>query len=175
VSRAAFPFAGWAGESVRLLKYSSEWGRAEAMGDQMVSAARSLEPIDVVIPVPLHHQKRSLRGYNQSTLLAARVATALSVPMVEGLVRVRETDSQVSLDREHRRTNMIDAFAVSLMWRPVPGLRILLVDDVRTTSATINACAMALDAVQPATICCLTFALDLPARELSRWLEAVRT
>jgi len=162
---------GWASASVRLLKYAGESDRARSLANHMQAAAGDCGDVAVVVPVPLHPRKLDERGYNQSALLAEEVGALLGVRCVEALVRTRPTVSQVSLDRADRLMNMQGAFVVQSTFRPVPGLRVLLVDDVRTTGATLNACVEALEAIQPASVACLTFALDVPKRELQVWLS----
>jgi ComF family protein len=101
-----------------------------------------------LVPVPLHPRKRRERGYNQSALLAAELAReAGGETTVESLlVRRIDTATQTAFDRERRRANLQNAFALA------PGAplrsfaRYVLVDDVFTTGSTVNACALALRA-----------------------------
>jgi predicted amidophosphoribosyltransferase len=98
-----------------------------------------------VTAVPLHPRRLRTRGYNQSDLLAARVRARLRLSAPAGrLVRVLDTPPQVGLDRSSRQANVAGAFA----WRgrPLAGLPIVVVDDVTTTGATLEACAAALRA-----------------------------
>ncbi|HEX9988991.1 MAG TPA: ComF family protein [Chloroflexia bacterium] len=94
-----------------------------------------------LIPVPLHIERRKARGYNQSELLARELSKLTGWRVAQGLERVRETRSQVGLSAQERRKNMQDAFA----WRgdAVPQ-RVLLIDDVCTSGATLSECAVAL-------------------------------
>lgn len=105
-------------------------------------APASIPPATTVVAVPLHPRRLRARGYNQSELLAAELRRRLGVPAPAGrLVRVRDTPPQVGLDRLHRRENVAGAFA----WRgPAPGPgTVVVVDDVTTTGATVEACAAA--------------------------------
>lgn len=98
---------------------------------------------DVVIPVALFRQRQRQRGYNQAELVASALAEFLAVPLAaEGLVRTRETRSQVGLDASQRADNVRGAFRASPAW--VEGRAVLLVDDLFTTGATLAACAEAL-------------------------------
>lgn len=101
--------------------------------------------IDMIVPVPLHPRKEDSRGYNQSTIIATGMAEVLGIPLAPAgaLVRTRDTESQTQKTREERVDNMHDAFAVS----DTPAFtnrHILLIDDVLTTGATLEACALAL-------------------------------
>jgi ComF family protein len=83
------------------------------------------------------------RGYNQSDLLARPLSLALGIPyQSDGLIRVHETRSQVGLTFTQRRENMNGAFQA--LSRSVSGRRVLVIDDVATSSATLDACATAL-------------------------------
>jgi ComF family protein len=120
------------------------------------SAADLLGAADVVVPVPLHRSRRRLRGYNQARELAAR----LDVPVVDALRRVRATPSQTDLPAEARQDNVRNAFALR-RWLAAPtlaGLRIVIVDDVSTTGATIEACARVLRAAGAADVSAATAA-----------------
>jgi ComF family protein len=104
---------------------------------------RHLE-IDLVVPVPLHPSRLAERGFNQAALLARPIARALGIPLLaRGLDRTRDTPRQATLDRVLRLENVAAAF-VARAPEKVSARRILLVDDVRTTGATLRACAVAL-------------------------------
>jgi ComF family protein len=96
---------------------------------------------DVVIPVPLHPTRLAERGFNQAALLARPVATALDSRFCPlALSRTRDTPRQAQLERATRLNNVVGAFSVRTP-KLVQGSRVLLVDDVRTTGATLDACA----------------------------------
>ena len=101
-------------------------------------------PVDALIPVPLHAERERRRGYNQSALLARELSVyqnhALWYNAVE---RTRATQPQVELDAPARRENVRDAFTAT---DTVAGARVLLIDDVCTTGATMDACSIALKA-----------------------------
>lgn len=103
-------------------------------------------PPDLVVPVPLHRTRELERGYNQSRQLAEGIADALGAPLRADLItRRRATHSQTALSQSARWTNVADAFALADA-EAVAGRRVLLVDDVATTGATVVAAAAPLRA-----------------------------
>lgn len=98
--------------------------------------------IDAVLPMPLHPNKLKKRGYNQSALIARELCKKYGLMLDESLaVRIKDTKSQRELDRSQRAENMKNAFSAS---GSVKNKRILIIDDVFTTGATMNECAKAL-------------------------------
>jgi len=101
-----------------------------------------LEQCTKITPVPLHKDKLHLRGYNQSFLLAKELSVLLHLPCdAQLLERTRQTDAQAKMTREERLKNVKNAFVAT---KDVNGEIILLIDDVLTTGATVDACAKAL-------------------------------
>jgi ComF family protein len=99
--------------------------------------------IDMIIPIPLHEKKEAERGYNQSVLIAEGMSDILNIPVAANiLVRTRYTESQTQKTRTERLENMKDAFKT--VGDSLSGKHILLVDDVLTTGATLEAAALAL-------------------------------
>lgn len=148
---------------VHALKYGGADYLAREMGNLM--AARfctypELAAAEIVMPVPLFPKRRRKRGYNQSALLARWLAagTGLSYDDVS-LTRTRDTVSQTTLGRRGRLANMTGAFACK---NPdaVKGKVILLVDDVATTGATLEGCAVALKAAGAKKVFAYTFARE---------------
>ncbi len=112
----------------------------------------------MVIPVPLHRRRQRQRGYNQSELLARSAARVLRFPLYpDGLKRKRETLPQSGLTDRQRMENVQAAFEIG-SGLPVQGRQILLVDDILTTGATLNACARVLLASGAAGVDVLTLA-----------------
>ena len=103
-------------------------------------------PIDIIVPVPLHKIKKAKRGYNQSMFIAEGISEVLNVPASDDLlVRTRNTETQTHKTRTERITNMNEAFRI-FGEDKLTGKHILLCDDVLTTGATLEACALALAA-----------------------------
>ena len=92
-----------------------------------------------IVPVPVHPDRRRERGYNQAALLAGWLGRSAGLPVTEALVRGRATTRQHRLDRAGRLRNLRDAFRLAEGARPPPS--VIVVDDILTTSATLEACA----------------------------------
>lgn len=111
---------------------------------------------DCTVPIPLHKARRRKRGYNQSTLIAEELSKKYDLNIDESLVkRTVNTQSQRTLGQAQRAENIVGAFSVT---GDVVGKRIMLIDDVFTTGATMNECAKALknagaSKVYAATVC----------------------
>lgn len=103
---------------------------------------REWEP-DYVIPVPLHRKKKWFRGFNQAACVAGRMGELIGLPVLpKAIERVRYTIPQKGLNDKERQNNMKGAFRLCQDWRErLQGKRILLVDDIYTTGATLEACA----------------------------------
>jgi ComF family protein len=160
--RAAFVYKGAARELVLALKFKDMSVVADTMGELLAVAARRSEiNADKVVPVPLSGRRQRTRGYNQAELLAKALAHELGLPLTGGaLRRTRNTPAQAkSADAEARQRNVEGAFACR---RPeaIAGRRVLLVDDVTTTGATLSACAAALKEGGAASVWALAFARE---------------
>lgn len=131
------------------------------MGAWMARAGRPLlAEADLLVPVPLHYRRLASRGHNQSGWLAAAVSRASGVPArMDVLRRTRPTPSQAGLAARARRRNVEGAFGVrSSRSKLVDGRRIILVDDVLTTGATLTACTRALHKAGAASVDVLVLA-----------------
>jgi len=142
--RAAAPFDGPLRKAIHDLKYNNLRDLANPLGDFLLNVCQAQRfPADMIVPVPLHHTRQQERGYNQSTLIAERLAQRTGLPIVEqALQRTRQTPPQVGLSARERWLNVQGAFEASPAH--VAGHRPLLIDDVLTTGATLLACAHAL-------------------------------
>ena len=158
---AAFAFEGVVRQAVHQLKYGHLRGLAPILATRLHAEVRERLPAaDLIIPVPLHPTRRRERGFNQSALLA-RGLTALSlIPIDEAaLRRTRHHPPQArTADLAARRVNVRGAFRAS----GIPdGCRVILMDDVATSGATLNAAAAALKADGAAEVHGLTLAREV--------------
>lgn len=143
-------------EAVHRLKYEGESARAQWAGPLLAGVVRSAGwQVDVIVPVPLHARRLRKRGYNQADVLARETARVLGVPASSRLMRVRDTRSQVGLDPGERRENVRQAFQASPL---LAAARVLLIDDVVTTGATLHACAEAMREVGATDVVAVTLA-----------------
>ena len=152
--RSAVWLEGSARRAVHELKYEG-WSR---VSEAMAVAMGTLEPLTdgvCLIPVPLGVRRLRARGYNQSERIAAALGHQLALPVRTGLLRrIRETPTQTALTPEGRHANVAGAFRAE----QVRGLRLVLVDDVFTTGATLAAAGSALFAAGAERVEAVTFA-----------------
>jgi ComF family protein len=139
---AAFMYGGPLADAIQRLKYGGRSELARPLGALLADYAIGFGGlVECVVPVPLHPVRLRERGFNQSALLARPVARALGVPLdPHWLARMRPTRDQAGLAREARSHNLRGAFAA----RGPRAQRVLLIDDVRTTGATLAEAAEAL-------------------------------
>lgn len=154
------PYDGVVRSKIRRLKYSDNSGLAEILGALAVAAwCRHDWQADVIVPVPLYESRLKSRGFNQSMLLALIVGESLGLPVEEqALVRTRYTAAQHNLGLEARRQNVSGAFAPGTGIAAVRGKRVILLDDIITTGATMQSCADVLRDAGVAEVYCLAVA-----------------
>ncbi|WP_338829643.1 ComF family protein [Bradyrhizobium sp. 27S5] len=160
-ARAAVRYDDVARTLVHALKYQDRTDLAPTMGRWMARAGKELlEEADMLVPVPLHWRRGWSRRYNQSGALAKVIARQSGVKMVsEALRRVRATEQQIGLSRKDRASNVQGAFGVAAERKAdIQGRRVILVDDVLTSGATVDACARALLRAKAAHVDVLVFA-----------------
>lgn len=146
-ARSAVRYDGGVGEALRALKYDHALWLVPDLAQILLACIRAeytLSEFDYIVPVPLHPVRRRQRGFNQSELLATALSRETGIPLRAGAVRrVQPTITQTGLTAPQRAANVSGAFQKGL-FVSLKGSRILLVDDVMTTGATVNACAAAL-------------------------------
>ena len=145
-------------EAIHHFKYNNLQGLAAPLGKLMGDYwEKSPLPAEIVVPVPLHVDRLRERGYNQAALLGQALGKSIGLPVSENsLVRVRATRPQVDLSAQERKENVRDAFCCSNA--ELKDKRVLLVDDVYTTGATLEACSIALRQVGARSVWALTLA-----------------
>jgi ComF family protein len=145
-------------QAIHALKYENNTTLAAPLGEMMVDTWRrsDLPDADLIVPVPLHRRRYAERGYNQAILLARVLGHGLGLPVDNRtLVRLRATPPQVGLTQVERKRNVEGAFAC--LGSP-KGKTIVVVDDVCTTGATLEACAAALRTAGAANVWAFTLA-----------------
>ena len=160
-ARAAVRYDDVARTLVHALKYQDRTDLAPAMGRWMARAGKQLlAEADILVPVPLHWQRGWSRRYNQSGALAQVISRQSGVKLAsEALRRVRATEQQIGLSRAQRASNVQGAFKVATdRMADISGRRVILVDDVLTSGATVDACARALLRAKAAQVDVLVFA-----------------
>jgi ComF family protein len=162
-AQALFVYGGVVTKAVLRLKHGGRPDLARPLGRVLLTGLRRSGVVDAIIPVPLHPRRLRARGFNQALELARAARSAapgserLAPLWLDALRRRRDTPSLGHLAPEARRSSVAGAFAVPAAER-VRGRRLLLVDDVMTTGATLEACARALREAGAAQISTLALA-----------------
>jgi ComF family protein len=160
-ARAAVRYDDVARDLVHAFKYADRLDLAPVMGQWMAQAGASLiADADALVPVPLHWRRLWARRFNQAAALARAMAQTTHIPLEFDLLqRVRATAQQVGLARTERARNVQGAFRVAPERRAaVKGRRLILVDDVLTTGATVDTCARVLLRAGAARVDVIVFA-----------------
>ncbi|MEK7857758.1 MAG: ComF family protein [Elusimicrobiota bacterium] len=160
--RAAFLYKGPIPPLVHAFKYRGRVGAARWAGQKMAQAfARypELSGFDALVPVPLHRLRLRERGYNQADLLAAELSASTGLPVWQAVTRVEATRPQWRLDRGERLKNLAGAFRGQAQAR---GRKLLLIDDVCTSGASLEGCAKALQQAGAAQVCAYVLARQTP-------------
>lgn len=144
IIRAAFLYRGPMPSLVHAFKYNGRVTAARLAGQWMAQALErfpELGGFDALVPVPLHPARLRERGYNQAGLLATEISAHTGLPVRELLTRRTNTKQQWTLGRAERLKNLKGAFVCG---PGVAGSRILIIDDICTSGASLEACAQAL-------------------------------
>ena len=154
-------------KAIHQFKYEDLRALAGLLGQLMADGWYALAPpdlvLDAIVPVPLHRKRERQRGYNQAALLARELGAGLQLPVIEdAVVRSRATAPQVDLNAKERHANVGDACVCRD--RGLAGKRVLLVDDVCTSGATLESVCLALRGVGVTSVwaCTLTRARPDP-------------
>ena len=159
--RSTFRYEGEVRHLVKAFKFAGQSALAASLAVPLreTYTAAGIQA-GVVVPVPMTGMGQRLRGYNQAALLARELAKAIGVPAIEALSRKRSVREQArSASAEERRRNVVGAFAVRRA-EAVAGKTVLLIDDVATTGATLDACARELLQGGASSVSALTLARE---------------
>lgn len=145
-ARAPFLYCGMIAKLVKKFKYNNAPYMASSLAWWLVNEyIKSDFEVDVVVPVPMHEGKKSVRGYNQAELLAREFCKITKLPIdTTHLIKVENTSTQTAKTREQRM--QLEGVYVLTDKKFFKGKRVLLIDDVMTTCSTMSACAEALNA-----------------------------
>lgn len=162
VARSAGRYGDWLEAAIRRLKYGGEFARAAHLGELLAPLFAELPAPDLVVPVPLHPKRLRERGYNQSTLLAEAALPGQRERIDESAVsRVVDTPPQARLSGEARQLNVQAAFRVDTARLPA-NARVVIVDDVMTTGATIGELARVFRQAGAQSVAVATVARAIP-------------
>ncbi|AHF02045.1 phosphoribosyltransferase [Thiomicrospira aerophila AL3] len=146
----AFAFRGELRQLVHQFKYHQQLHLSRLFAT-LIQQQLQLNPVDALVPIPLHPSRLAQRGYNQAYEIARILSKDLGIPIYQGLIRAQATPSQTRLSRSQRQQNISHAFAINP--KAEAGLlklhRLALIDDVITTGATLQAAAQSLKAAHP--------------------------
>lgn len=153
--------------AIHRLKYRRDIGLGEALSTQLFSFVHDLGwPVELIVPIPLGKKRYQERGYNQVAMVALPLSMQLGLKYSpNALDRIKETRSQVGLSAAERRENVQDAFKAER--NIVGGCRVLLIDDVTTTGATLSSAATALLDSGARVVYAVTIARALPHHSLN--------
>jgi ComF family protein len=158
---AAYAYCSPLQDAIALFKYRGKVVLADALGALLAQALPADLEADLLMPIPLHPNRLRQREFNQSLLLADRIAPVLGRPVsYRNLVRIVDTDPQTTLPRSSRLQNLHRVFALRAPGE-VTGKRILIIDDVFTTGTTVNECAKVLLNAGAKDVAVLTLARSL--------------
>lgn len=151
-------FEGPLRKTIHHFKYNNLPGLATPLGEILSQGWQVTRPPgEFIVPVPLHPNRLRERGYNQAALLARQLGERCGLPVLEGaLLRVRETAPQINLNAQERQQNVRGAFRCGHY--DLKGKQVLLIDDVCTTGATLEACSLALYRGQARSVWAFTLA-----------------
>jgi ComF family protein len=149
-------------------KYHRRWPLAEVVADRLLNhesvkgiLSETTARAARIVPVPLYHWRQVSRGYNQSEVIARRIGKKSRIRIAHPVTRLRHTETQTHLSRTKRVENLKDAFALTNA-RCVKGKHVIVVDDVMTTGATLQAVGRVIKEAEPASLCAIVVAIADP-------------
>ena len=169
--RAAFVYDNVVRDLIHNIKFRNERQAAQGLGHLFAGIARDWDLNgDYIIPVPLHPAKKRTRGFNQAAVLARPLWKAFGIPIAEDMIkRIKKTAPQSGLSVPGREQNLSDAFKFNKRKYDIANKRILLIDDIFTSGATMNTCAKLLMDNDAAKVICLS--LSIAVRDLGTCVQ----
>ena len=166
-ARYCYGYAEPVDRAVRKMKYAGVYRMADWMGEEIAALVErgDFGSVDLLVPVPMHPARLRDRGRNHALCIAQALSRETGVPVWTGLVRTRNTRQQARLSGQVRKAAVSGAFSVREDSRTISGKRLLLIDDVITTGATVNSCARELYANGAQSVCAASFAGHMSARQ----------
>ncbi len=158
--RSAGIYQGDLRKAIAKMKFQGERWISRPLARLMAGAARVFLPVDLVVPIPLEPGSRIRRGYNQALDLAKEIGPLIDVPVIDLLVREKRYAHQAELGRSMRWRNLMESMSSKTPIN-LRGQRILLVDDVTTTGATLDEAARVLKGMGAEKVFCVTAARTL--------------
>jgi len=158
-ARAVFVYDDISRDLVLTFKHADQTQSAPGYGKWLARAgAELLADADLLVPVPLHRRRLFARRYNQAALLVHALAKETGrTAAPDALIRIKKTQPHIDMGRTARRQNVAGAFRVHPKWvRALDGARVVLIDDVFTTGATVSSCARVLRAAGAVRVDVLT-------------------
>jgi ComF family protein len=160
-ARSTGPYEGALRELIRKYKFEGYRRLAGPLVERLAGLCareRDLLQADIIAPAPLHPKRKRERGFDQTLLLSRLLSRRLGIPVFRGLRRIRHTAPQFGLDQRERARNVRGAFALQEKSR-IAGARVLVLDDVMTTGATVDEiCRILREQAAPERIMALTIA-----------------
>jgi len=162
-ARSVTTYQGIMKKCIHLLKYQKQVKLVQPLGNLIIAyllknQSIRMEKIELIVPVPLYNEDYQKRGFNQSALLGRYVADYFLIPFSESLlVKEKPNESQVGLSKKERRNNVKKVYGISLSHK-IEASNILLIDDIYTTGATIEACSKELRKIRVENLFVLTLA-----------------
>lgn len=160
--RSPYRFEGLIRQAIHQFKYRNMRSLATPLAQLMNNYLKTYPiPGDILIPVPIHKKRSRERGYNQSLLLARKLGKLINLPVIENCLirRIQSPPQARSASAEERHRNVADAFICNDSG--LKGKQVLLIDDVTTSGATLDACARALKAAGASSVWGLTLAREI--------------
>ncbi len=139
---SCFEYEGTGKELIHKMKYEGKPELGRLLARFMHQRLRHEDiQAEAIIPVPIHPNKYSKRGFNQAYIIAQHLREYIKLPVLDCIKRVKETKEQYNLDKYQRSINVIDAFSIEMLYNINKYNNVLLLDDIYTTGSTVNECS----------------------------------